>query len=249
MKSGLGIRGIAYAAVGALAVVPAPLAAYTAFMDATSCTSSFTACASVQVTTSWDGTKTSVVIKIRNWGLGNTSDGVARSITGIQIHSPEISANVPGPQLYRFNPTVTTLGNVATVNGGGLTWGPNDAIAQELWSADILNFGYGIAGCDLSGWGSAPGLSTCASPGEASWVVLSFTTNFEWSVYDAQVALLTSHPGYYGYYEGKIGFSCPGPGCIITPEPITSILLATGLAGMGGFSALRRRRKPGDDLT
>lgn len=35
-------------------------------------------------------------------------------------------------------------------------------------------------------------------------------------------------------------------GTTVTPEPVTMSLLATGLAGMGGASLLRRRRKPVD---
>jgi hypothetical protein len=62
--------------------------------------------------------------------------------------------------------------------------------------------------------------------------------------------LATNMPGGYGHECDTDDIPTPRPQCYdvtATPEPITMILLGSGLASMGGFGMVRRRR--GTDVT
>ncbi len=43
-----------------------------------------------------------------------------------------------------------------------------------------------------------------------------------------------------------VNTTCMGPECAVLPEPVTMLLIGTGLAGIGGAGLLRRRRRNGD---
>ncbi len=55
------------------------------------------------------------------------------------------------------------------------------------------------------------------------------------------------YPTLQGPNAGQDDPFCESDAAVV-PEPITTVLLATGLAGMGGAGYLRRRRRRGQEL-
>lgn len=49
-----------------------------------------------------------------------------------------------------------------------------------------------------------------------------------------------------GHQTGALNSSGQDSNCGVVPEPVTMVLLGSGLAGMGGVGVLRRRKKDGD---
>jgi len=202
------------------------------------------ACASLQVFTTLNGSGgTDVTILVRNlqggpsW-LGDNSGGSV--ISRIGIVTPVITGasglsvagingagtiGTPGSQWLLRNPG--GLGGLIELTAGITTHGPG-----------------GVVGCSAP-WGGFPTsyFQTC----NGGWVSLSFTTTNAWSANAAEVAFLST-----SYAANNGGFECdtdnlatPRPACVIataTPEPVTMILLGSGLASMGGVGLVRRRK-------
>ena len=255
------------AVAGAITLAPAPLAASWDQISYYGCTTSLSACASVEVATYWDGTQTNVMIRMRNWsGVRTTSpDGRGRVIHGFTIGAWVWTDS----QLAEKN-NFTTIGQVTKV-GGGASW------MWESWLTPVgLYIGYdepawpnGVAGCETSGFDGFPYagyFSTCAARDEESWAVFSFATTNQWSASDYSVNLWVSPfppSGPYAYGAENIGCSPPDSPtidealrsrggnaaegyfgtCSVVPEPLTMTLLATGLAGLAGVRILQRRKK------
>jgi hypothetical protein len=160
------------------------------------CTSSQSVCATVHVLTYWSSNATHVVVRIRNWsGIRcKSADGIGRSICGIMLSLP---ATTPATDRFGTVSSVVTvpIGRVHAVGDVVPVWGWNaidgSGVAALRHIADVVDGGYGVLGCETKGWGAAPscGLSTCASPDEASWVAFAFTTTVRWSAKKVRVKL------------------------------------------------------------
>jgi hypothetical protein len=205
------------------------------------------ACVSLQVFTTLNGTGgTNVTVLVRNlqggpgW-LGDNTGGSVLSRIGI------VTPQIIGASGLTVNGIsgAGTFGNPASQwllrNPGGLGG------LVELTAGITVNGPGGIIGCGAP-WGGFPAsyFQTCNS----GWVSLSFTTTNAWSANSADVAFLTT-----SYAANNGSFECdtdnlptPRPACTVaTPEPVTMILLGSGLASMGGVGLVRRRK--GTDVT
>jgi hypothetical protein len=204
-------------------------------------------CASAEVSTYWDGSQTHVAIRMRNWSgiRGTAPDGIGRAISWIGFRGPGPNdiwntCRRETPPEEWFCPlagarTTSTIGPVAPVNFASLGWIQEDS--YRLWFGSIN--GNGVLGCELGGWDKPweGGLSTCADPRVDSWVVLSFTTSWQWSAAEVPLRMMAARPSTYGYGEEQFDLA-------VVPEPITVSLLATGLAALGGARLVRRRKTP-----
>jgi len=204
-------------------------------------------CASVSASYNGSGR---LVLKV--WNLyGAPGQGVSHVMTFVGIGS----ANWTGTaSLYDVKFNGTSLRD----NKGKLLWKTvsninGNPVGAQLDLASQSNSGVnnGLVGCGAS---IPPGgyISSC-SPPSGPFLELEFTTS---SVMDLSNAV-------YGWHSQVVdGTSCSmwvdsngnstessGPGaCHVVPEPISMVLLGTGLAGVGGVGVLSRRRKKDDEL-
>lgn len=128
---------------------------------------------------------------------------------------------------------------------------PKNVVGAQLDLASSSQSGINnaLVGCGVP---TPPGYATCYPNG--AYLELDFLTSGQFD--------LTDPTATYGWHAQAIdGQSCSlwvdsngnatqtstdGDCSNVVPEPITMVLLGSGLAGMGGVGVLRRRRKDGD---
>jgi len=201
------------------------------------------ACASIQVVTSLFGGGTNVTIRVRNlqggpsWIGDNTGGSFIRRI-GL------VAPNVTGATGLSVN----AVGGAGTIGSPAGLWllqnpgGLGGLITMTAGPPNSTGGNGAIQGCNAP-WGGTRSsyFQTC----NTGWVELTFTTTNFWSANNAEVAILSTD-----YAVNGGGFECdtdnfptPREQCVVaTPEPITMILLGSGLASMGGFGLVRRRK-------
>jgi len=105
----------------------------------------------------------------------------------------------------------------------------------------------GIVGCTDPGPVYSGHVATCGTYGFSPYVAFTFTgvdptidfADYNFEFYSAQIA--------NGYFAKPSGTGVPMPPNSVVPEPITMVLLGSGLLGVGGVN-LRRRRKEESEL-
>jgi hypothetical protein len=161
-------------------------------------------------------------------------------------------------------------GGVSAVIGTLKTAGPaGKAAAWRLANNAKVAFGVDFR-TQTTGTGNIKNgiASGCATPGQlptgkqlylnpctqltnnaADWVTFSFKISGNWDPKTSDIVFrgLNGPPGGAVATEcwtGNVPGTTRGPTCTtVTPEPVSMTLLATGLAGIGGMGAFRRRKQ------
>jgi hypothetical protein len=244
----LRLRSVVPVAATAALLLPArPSAAQFSSIFFENCsTGSFKACASV-----WVGTTrnlaggTDVVFRVANLqGRGGATDV---SPYGAAWFGVETAVN-HGTTPYAAATAAALGGASITAGTSGLGW------SGHTQGNVVFAGGAHVFGCDLPSWkhildeGSYSYASTCNG-----FIQLSFTTAQAWDAEDVTKwtvqgkrdgdADAARFDCWSGYADCDLGFNPIDQ--TVVPEPITIVLLGTGLAGIG---AMRARRRKKDEL-
>ncbi len=215
-------------------------------------TGAIRACASLEVHTSVnaDGT-TSVRVRVANLQGWHPDATVAAALYEIELTRASGGTDLNDPNPTGFG--VAAIDGAGNVNGAGSEWelrAKDHEIEFRLTGRDYAsrvrdNPEGALFGCDVSADLNPTSYFTTCGGG---WIEFSFVTEYEW---DENISLRLE---WEVVMDGR-QYECstdddPGDddyctvvvGAIITPEPATIILLASGLLALGGVGIIRRRR-------
>ena len=216
--------------------------------------------ASLRVCASADVTLIGSTLTMRVWNMEVAGN------TGISSYSSEFGGWH----------TIVSVGleytGTGTATGGDLTYaryifgdGPDGRVALNDWRSvnaegsrnplmvelgGITNGRYeGIVGCRAPSASWDEYVATCQSYGTLPYVRFTFTgvdENLNFADYNFE---FYSKELVYGYTAKPSGSGIALPPQNVVPEPITMVLLGSGLLGVGGVNLRRRRRSEEGELS
>jgi len=203
-------------------------------------TGAFVSCASVTIrVTSLAGGQTVLVVTMRNLEGTHPADNSPGSI----LRNLVLDWNVPA------DPTWNTFGPTVTSRGVNLIQDPYAFLDTDIESSglNINMFGSGVVGCHAPqipselppGFGTDSlhaAFQTCPALGAGGALVFTFQTDqhTDWDVNRLSLRLDYDSFSAGGPISCTVNVDCFQ--VTVTPEPVTFVLLATGLVGLGVFA-------------
>lgn len=202
-------------------------------------------CASVRVSTFYDVTSSSYKLQMEVWNLegstfGGTPLGEAHTITSLGLY---YSSPTTLPSTIELKSVFYGTDDISTY------WSMPANDIQTLGGVTLEISGGTSGNVGINGCTELPGgmkWLTCPDPASpASSVIFTFDTgDKEFSLANLE---LRWHSQQIGANEFSLKCDTGGAGdyppCEVVPEPITMILLGSGLVGLGGARLARRRRR------
>jgi hypothetical protein len=230
------------AAVGVLLASSAGTAQTTDYYNICDTSDGYKICASSQVT--WNGT--ALVMKVWNMeGMGSTSlFGMAHSMTavGLSINSAQQQASKKSPMFTGYS----VLFNGVDVSS---YWKQGANSLQLVLGANTTGHKGAINGCTNLGQPSHNHLLTCGNYPTSPFLEFTFTgfaSNFvygDFNTFEYHSQQTGNNAGSMKVQGGPNDPPPPPPPPTVTPEPMTMVLLASGLFGIGGVKLHSRRRR------